>query len=114
MIIFHLHKLTTRLFEKKMGDKTCNRCHAVYVFYIICSLQKPGLRKVASNNKKLTDDNCDALHDLLTRCEFLFGGTLGTRNKNTGRYKSTTRCQTIPRKYLPFTKSERSCLQKKV
>ena len=40
--------------------------------------EKSELRKVVSNNKKLIDDERYALHNLLSKYEFLFDGTLGT------------------------------------
>ena len=38
----------------------------------------PKLLVPPSNNENLTEDERDALHDLITKCELLFNGNLGT------------------------------------
>ena len=40
--------------------------------------EKSDLCKVAPNNKQLTEDKRNALHNILTKYEFLFNITLGT------------------------------------
>ena len=49
-----------------------------YMLYIIIPPQKSELCKVPSNNKNVTEDECDALNDLIAKCELLFNGTLYT------------------------------------
>ena len=40
--------------------------------------QKADSRKIVSNSKKLNNNEQSMLHEVLTKYEFLFGGTLGT------------------------------------
>ena len=57
---------------------TCTGRHMACTLYIRCPPQKSDLCKVPSNNKNLTEDKRDALHYLITKCEFVLNVTLGT------------------------------------
>ena len=50
--------------------RTCRILDAQY--------QKSDLRKIMSNSKHLNNNEQGMLHDVLTKYEFLFDGTLGT------------------------------------
>ena len=53
-----------------------------YTLYIRCPPQKFDLFKVPSDNKNLIEDERNAVHDLISKCEFLFKGTLGKWKTN--------------------------------